>query len=102
MFSKTKFLLLLCAFMLLCSNSNALTDYLQKSDDYEGEYTSTHDDITTVGVQEKEPTLEQAEEIRKENLDQLVEPKLEPEPDLDLSKPEDQVLLEKIQNGNAL
>ena len=102
MFSKTKYLFIFCGFLLIYNAANALTDYLQKSDDYEGEYTSTHDDITTVGVQEKEPTLEQAEEIRKENLDQLTAPKVEPEPDLDLSKPEDQVLLEKIQNGNVL
>ena len=70
--------------------------------DYEGEYKSTHDDISTLGEPEKEPTLKQAEEIREKNLEAEVKPKIVPEPDLDLTKPEDKALMNTIENGEKL
>ena len=102
MICKVKTLLLCGTLVLLSLAAKALTDYASPSSDYEGEYKSTHDDISTLGEPEKEPTLEQAGEIREENLEAEVEPKIEPPPDLDLTKPEDKALMNTIENGKQL
>lgn len=99
---RIKMLLLCCALVLLSLAAKALTDYASPTSDYEGEYKSTHDDISTLGEPEKEPTLKQAEEIREKNLEAEVKPKVEPVPDLDLTKPEDKALMNTIENGEQL
>lgn len=97
-FKSVLFIFCLC----LTIEVQAVTDYANSTTDYEGEYKSTHNDITTVGVPEKEPTLEQAEEIRKKNLEDELKPPAEPKPDLDPAQPADKVLLQKIENGAHL
>lgn len=95
-------MLLCCTLLLIGLAAKALTDYASPSSDYEGEYKSTHDDISTLGELEKEPSLEQAGKIREENLEAQVEPKIESPPDLDLTKPEDKALMDTIENGKQL
>ncbi len=96
--------LLLCSTLILITSSGvqALTDYASPNSDYEGEYKSTHNDITTVGQSEKEPSLDQAGELREKNLEEMVKPKVDPKPDLDPAQPEDQMLMNKIENGDKL
>ncbi len=90
-------LLISYIFFMLTLDVQAVTDYANKSTDYEGEYKSTHNDITTVGVPEKEPTLEQTQRIQKAKLELQTAPKSEPDPD----RMPDRVLLQKIGNGSA-
>ncbi len=94
---KFKAVLFICC-LCLSQAARAVTDYANNTTDYEGEYKSTHNDITTLGVQEKEPSLEQADEIRKEKLEKEVEPV----PDIDPTLKPDKILLQKISNGSTL
>ncbi len=73
--------LLLSIFFIL--EANAVADVNKTSD---GDYQIIHDDISTIGT----PT--------KENL----KPKLVPEPDLDSTRPVDEKLIQKIENGTSM
>ncbi len=71
-FIKLEFIFLIVLVLFTAGSIKAHTDTFQDTE--AGEYRNTHDDITTVGAKEKIPSLEQADQNRKNNLEKKTEP----------------------------
>lgn len=76
---KLEFIFLITLIVFTAGSIKAHTDTFQDTE--AGEYRNTHDDITTVGAKEKIPSLEQADQNRKNNLEKKTEPKETVTPD---------------------
>ncbi len=78
-FIQLEFVFLIALVLFTAGSLKAHTDTFQDTE--AGEYRNTHDDITTVGAKEKIPSLEQADQNRKNNLEKKTEPKETVTPD---------------------
>lgn len=71
-FIQLEVVFLIALILFTAGSLKANTDTFQ--DTHAGEYRNTHDDITTVGTKEPIPTLDQADQNRKNHLEQKTEP----------------------------